>query len=97
MFEGGGFGVGVTVTSLDVGAWPAAFLPPGVVARPTRLGEMLPVGARTDAEIAAELRRIPQLEARLAAYRAELVTELADRRPDSLDRQTGEPGAASPG
>ena len=36
------------------------------------------------------------MEARLAAYNAELVVELAARRPDALDRQIGEVGAASP-
>ncbi|SOD93125.1 HNH endonuclease signature motif containing protein [Blastococcus haudaquaticus] len=97
MFEGGGFGVGVTVNTLDESPWPPSVLPPGVVERPTRLGELLPVAARTDAEIAVELQRIDQVEARLAAYRAELVAELAGRRPDSRDRQIGEPGAASPG
>jgi hypothetical protein len=96
VFEGGGFGVGVTVAPLDVEPWPVEFLPPGVAARPTRLGEMMPVAARTDAEIAVELRRVQQMEARLAAYTAELVAELAGRRPDTLDRQIGEPGAASP-
>ena len=95
MFEGGGFGVGVTVNHLDAPSWPSV-LPPGVVERPTRLGELMPVAARTDAEIAVELQRIEQMEGRLAAYRAELVAELAGRRPDSRDRQLGEPGAASP-
>jgi hypothetical protein len=56
----------------------------------------MPVAARTDAEIAVELQRVQQMEARLAAYTAELVTELARRRPDTLDRQVDEPGAASP-
>jgi hypothetical protein len=97
VFEGGGFGVGVTVTPLDVEPWPVEFLPPGVVARPTRLGEMMPVAARSDAEIAVELQRVQQMEARLAADSAELVAELAARRPDALDRQIGEPGAAAPG
>ena len=54
MFEGGGFGVGVTVTPLDVAPWPVEVLPPGVVARPSRLGEMLPVADRTDAGIALD-------------------------------------------
>jgi hypothetical protein len=54
VFEGGGFGVGVTVTPLEVEPWPVEFLPAGVSARPTRLGEMMPVAARTDAEIAVE-------------------------------------------
>jgi hypothetical protein len=96
VFEGGGFGVGVTVMTVDDEPWPGDPLPPGVVARPTRLGELLPVASRTDAEIAAELQRIEQVEAELAAYTLELVAELADRRPDTHDRQLGEPGAASP-
>jgi hypothetical protein len=96
VFEGGGFGVGVTVTPLVAEPWPPQYLPPGVTARPTRLGEMMPVAARTDAEIAEELQRIQQMEARLAAYKVELVAGLAARRPDSRDRQLGEPGAASP-
>ncbi|WP_324273986.1 hypothetical protein [Blastococcus brunescens] len=87
----------MTVTRVDVAPWNEAPLPKGVVSRPTRLGELLPVASRTDAEIAAELQRVDQMESRLAAYKAELVTGLAVRRPDSLDRQIGEPGAASPG
>ncbi|RBY96978.1 hypothetical protein DQ237_05085 [Blastococcus sp. TF02-8] len=97
MFEGGGFGVGVTVDVLALPSWPAEVLPAGVRSRPTRLGELMPVAARTGSEIAVELQRIQALEARLAAYRTELVAELAGRRPDSDDRQVGEPGAASPG
>jgi hypothetical protein len=95
VFEGGGFGVGVTVTPLDVEPWPIE-PPPGVTARPTRLGEMMPVAARTDAEIARELQRIQQMEARLAAYSMELIAELAARRPDTMDREIGTPGGASP-
>ena len=94
VFEGGGFGVGVTVNSLAADPCPDR-LPPGVTARPTRLGELMPVQARTGAEIAVELRRIEQVEGQLAAYRAELVAQLAVRRPDSQDRRLGEPGAAS--
>jgi hypothetical protein len=96
VFEGGGFGVEVTVSTLDVPPWPAELVPPGVTVRPTRLGEMMPPSARTDREIAEELQRVRQMEARLAAYTAELVAELAARRPDTLDRQLGDPGAASP-
>ena len=96
MFEGGGYGVGVTVASLEPVPWPATVLPAGVVERPTRLGEMMPVAARSDAELAVELQRVDHVEGRLAAYRAELVSEMARRRPDSADRQIGEPGAASP-
>ncbi|MGY1803390.1 DUF222 domain-containing protein [Blastococcus sp. SYSU D00922] len=96
MFEGGGFGVGVTVMSVDLTPAQPEILPPGVTSRPTRLGELLPPASRTDAELAAELQRIEQAEGMLAAYKLELVAELADRRPDSDDRQIGEPGAASP-
>ena len=64
--------------------------------RPSRLGEVLPVAVRSDAEIALELGRIVEVEAALAAYKVELVAGLAARRPDSLDRQVGQPGAASP-
>jgi len=35
MFEGGGYGVGVTVASLEPMPWPATVLAPGVVERPT--------------------------------------------------------------
>jgi hypothetical protein len=94
-FEGGGFGVGVTVNTLVLEPWQPEFLPPGVTARPTRLGELMPVAARSDAEIVTELQRVQQMEAQLAAYNAELVAELAARRPDSLDRQIGEHGSAS--
>jgi hypothetical protein len=96
VFEGGGFGVAVTVAPREVAPYPVEFLPPGVSVRPTRLGELMPVAARTDAELALELRRVQQMEARLAAYTAELVSELAARRPDTLDRQIGQPGAAAP-
>jgi hypothetical protein len=48
-----------------------------------------------DAEIAIEVQRVQQMEARPAAYTAELGAELATRRPDTLDRPIDEPGAAS--
>jgi hypothetical protein len=97
VFEGGGFGVGLTVAELG-SSWPAEAAPPPAYATVVapRLTELMPVSSRTDAEIAVELRRVQQLEARLAAYTAELVVELAARRPDALDRQIGQPGAASP-
>ncbi|WP_163204370.1 DUF222 domain-containing protein [Blastococcus saxobsidens] len=85
----------MTVNSLAADPWPGT-VPAGVVVRPTRLGELMPVAARSAAEIAVELQRIEQVEGQLAAYRAELVAQLAVRRPDSADRQLGEPGAASP-
>jgi hypothetical protein len=99
VFDGGGFGagygVGVSVARVDVEPRPVPLLP-GVTSRPTRLGELLPVAARSDTEVAAELQRIVAVEGRLAAYKVELVAGLAGRRPDSLDRQIGEPGAAAP-
>lgn len=54
------------------------------------------MAARTAAGKAAELRRVQQVEAALAAYKLELVAGLAADRPDSVDRRPGEPGAASP-
>src|SRR4051812_10842991 len=105
MFSGSGFGVGVTVADLrpcpeeelpPQGIDPAELLAAGVVERPTRLGEMMPVSWRSDAEIATELQRVAQAEAQLAAYKAELVMGLAARRPAEQDPVPGEPGAASP-
>ena len=96
MFDvGGGYGVAVSVAPLTTVPSPEQPLPAGVTARPGRLSDLLPVAARTDAEIAAELQRLVQIESALAAYKAELVTGLAARRPDSADRQLDEPGAAS--
>ncbi|GAB3352903.1 HNH endonuclease signature motif containing protein [Modestobacter lapidis] len=97
MFEGGDYGVGVTVTPLVAAPWPADLTPPGVTSHPARLGELLPVASRTDDELAAELQRVVRLESMLAAYKAELVTTFADRRPLTLDRSPDDPGAASPG
>lgn len=98
MFDaGGGYGVAVSVAPLASTPWPEQPLPTGVTARPGRLGDLLPVSTRTDEEIAEELQRVVAVESALAAYKAELVTGLAKRRPDSADRQLGEPGAASDG
>ncbi|MCU1671539.1 MAG: endonuclease [Blastococcus sp.] len=91
VFEG--FGVGLTVAPVDP-PWPAEAGPPeGLPRSPARLGEVLPVAARSDAEKALELQRVVQLEAALAAYKAELVLGLAADRPEMLDRAPGEPGA----
>jgi hypothetical protein len=103
VFDGGGFGVGVTATDLcpwpaevfPSGMTPAELVPPGATVRPARLGEMLPVGSRGDADLAAELQRVVQIEGQLAAYKAELVAEFASRRPDRLDVPRGRPGAAA--
>src|SRR5215213_6982071 len=49
----------------------------------------------TDAQLALHLQGVRRGEAELAAFRAELVDELAARRPASADRQRGRAGAAS--
>jgi hypothetical protein len=98
MFDmGGGYGVAVSVAPLSPVPWPEQPLPAGVTARPSRLSDVLPVAARTDGEIASELQRVAAAESALAAYKAELVLGLAGRRPESADRQLGEPGSASDG
>ena len=82
MFDGDGFGVGLTVAALDAGVpsgWP---LPGRVRARPSRLTEVLPPVARSRAGVALELGRVQQHRAQLAAYEAALVVQLADRHPD---------------
>jgi len=61
------------------------------------LSDLLPVSARTDEEIVAELARVTRVDSALAADKAELVTGLAAHRPDSADREIGEPGAAADG
>ena len=91
MFFGGGFGVGLTVADLTP---PSPEFGPPVTAVPS-LGEQLPVYARTPAEKAAELQRVQQAKAELAAYELELVAAFAADRPASLDRRPGEPGAAA--
>jgi hypothetical protein len=59
--------------------WP---VPQGVVDRPSRLTEVLPVAARSDAETALELARLQPLKAMVAAYEASLVMGLAAHRAD---------------
>jgi hypothetical protein len=95
VFDGDGFGVGLTVAPRDAlsSDWPA---PDGVEVRPTRLTELLPVGSRTPAGKAAELARVQQLKAQLAAYEAAVIVSFATNRPDTDDRTVGQPGAASP-
>jgi len=88
-----GWGVGLTVT--DLGGPPRSVVPAreGMVSRPSRLSEVLPVAARSDAEIALELGRIVAVEAALVAYKSELVMGLAGHRPDALDPAPGQRGA----
>ena len=58
VFEGGGFGVGLTVNQLDAPPWPGAdVLPADPERHPARLGELMPVAARNDRELAEEMRR----------------------------------------
>jgi hypothetical protein len=96
MFEGGAYGVGVTVDCLEPMPWPEIPPPPGVEVHPARLGELMPVAARTQAERAAELERVIRTEGALAAYKAELVAAMARASTDVDDRASGDVGAASP-
>jgi len=97
MFQGSGFGVGLTVNQLDVPGWPGGELVPADPAwHPTRLGELMPVAARSGAALAEETRRANIADSRLWAYRVELIVELAYRRRDDRDRPAGTRGAASP-
>lgn len=96
MFEGGGFGVGLTVNQLGIAGWSGAELAPADADwHPTRLGELMPVTSRGDSALAEEVRRANVLDSKLWAYRAELLVELAYRRRDDRDRPPGTPGAAS--
>ena len=95
MFPPDTFGVGVTVAPLQRTLPDDALLPPGVVSRPSRLGELLPVGDMSPEQKATNLQRIAEIEAQLAAFKAELVVGLAADRPASHDRRSGRPGAAS--
>jgi hypothetical protein len=91
VFEGGGYGVAVTAASVEPVPWPSGTLPPGAEERPARLGEMLPVAARTAVEVAMELERVTQAESVLAAYKVELVAALARQRPDSSHAPDDDP------
>jgi Domain of unknown function (DUF222) len=96
VFEGDGFGVGLTINQLHVS--PDADLVPADPDRhPTRLGELMPVAARDDVGLGEEMRRANIAERRLWAYRLEMVAQLAVRRRDDRDPAPGQPGAAVPG
>ena len=100
MFEGNGFGVGLTITQLHppVPEGPAAELVSAHrMWHPTRLGELMPVDTRDDAGLGEELRRVNVADARLWAYRLEMIAELAERRRDHRDRAPDQPGAAGTG
>src|SRR4051812_25189586 len=96
MFPPESFGVGVTVAELSPALWESdVALPPGVVSRPSRLGDLLPVALMTPEQKAAQLQQVEKAESALAAYKAELVVGLAGDRPARLDRTRGQVGAAS--
>ena len=80
MFPAGAFGVGVTIAALHPDV-PEAPLPAGVVHRPSRLGELLPVDQMTPEQKAANLQLVTEAEGQLAAFKAELVVGLAADRP----------------
>jgi hypothetical protein len=97
VFEGGGFGVGLTVNQVGLlsDAPGGPVVPADPAWHPTRLSELMPVAARSDAELAEEVRRANIADSRLWAYRLELIVQLAYRRRDDRDRPPGTPGAAS--
>lgn len=98
MFEGNGFGVGLTIDQLSIPAGPEPDPEPGEpYSHPTRLGELMPVDSRDDVGLGEEMRRVGLAESRLWAYRLEMVAELACRRRDDRDRAPDQPGAAAPG
>ena len=90
-----GYGVALTVTELGGGSAESGLLPPGVVSRPSRLTELLPVAERSAEEKAIELGRIQRFRAMLDAYEAAVVVGFAADRPDALDLPPGTPGAAA--
>jgi hypothetical protein len=94
VFEGDGFGVGLTITQLSASA---GLVPAGRGWHPTRLGELMPVASRHDVGLGEELRRANIADSRLWAYRLELIAQLAVRRRADRDRASDRPGAAVPG
>ena len=68
MFEGDGFGVGLTINQLRVPVG-ADLAPADVDWHPTRLGELMPVASRDDVGLGEEMRRTNIAESRLWAYR----------------------------
>ena len=94
MFPPGAFGVGLTVAPRRATV-PEVPPPAGVVSRPSRLGDLLPVGLMTPEQKAAHLQLVTEAEAQLAAFKAELVVGLAEDRPAADDRRPSQRGAAS--
>jgi hypothetical protein len=90
-----GWGVGLTVARMGGRSGADGPVPEGVVVRPSRLSEVLPVTARSDAEIALDLGQLQSLKAMLAAYEASLVMGLAARRADEdADGRSPIPGTS---
>src|SRR3954470_20556333 len=64
MFPPEVYGVGVTVERVLPAPWEEeVVLPAGVVSRPSRLGELLPVESMTHQQKAAQLQRVLEAEA----------------------------------
>ncbi|MBM7806283.1 hypothetical protein JOD57_002120 [Geodermatophilus bullaregiensis] len=78
----------------DVGSLVERGLAGWLVERPAPF-RRLPVALLSREQKAAELQRVAALEARTAAYKAELVLGLADDTPADLDPAPGTPGARS--
>jgi hypothetical protein len=93
MFPGASYGVAVSVTRLHPEL--PEFIPADAVGRPVRLDEMLPAEFLTAEELVREIQRAEQVEAMVAAYKAERIAELAARSSASTDRRPGTPGAAA--
>jgi hypothetical protein len=97
VFEGSGFGVGLTVDQLDTSPWPVGEeLAAGPDWHPARLGELMPVATRSDDGLAEEMRRANIADSRLWAYRIEMIVQLAARRRDDRDRPAAYPGLLHP-
>jgi hypothetical protein len=99
METGGWFGVSVALVAVTGGpSLPdPADLPPGVVVRRSRLSEVVQPEFFDDATTAAELQRLGDARAQLAAYEVSLVVRLAVLRPDLWDLAPEQPGAAAEG
>jgi len=97
VFEGGGFGIGLTVEQLSMPSdQTEEWMPADRDWHPARLGELMPVAARTNSDMAAEMRRANIADSQLWAYRVEMIVHLAIRCGDDRDRPAGVPGSASP-
>jgi hypothetical protein len=93
MFPGASYSVAVSVARLHPEL--PEFLPAEAVGRSPRLDEMLPSEFLTDEELAREIQRAEQVEAVVAAYKAERIAALAARRSAAADPRPGSPGAAA--